>query len=76
MIYDINRLTFLGILHKCDQSMVIVINKHAKAKEIDAALKSLEKTQKVKKLSSFYGKLKGAYGDALEYQKKIRNEWD
>ena len=56
--------------------MVITVNKHTKAKEIDAALKSLEKSQQSKKLSSFYGKLKGVYGDALEYQKKVRNEWD
>ena len=56
--------------------MVITINKDTKAKEIDDALKSLEKSKKGKKLSSFYGKLKGVYGDALEYQKKARNEWD
>jgi len=56
--------------------MVITIKKDAKAKEIEAAVKSLEKSQKGKKLTSFYGKLKGVYGDALEYQKKVRNEWD
>jgi hypothetical protein len=28
-----------------------------------------------KKLSDFYGKLKGTYGNGLEYQKKMRDEW-
>lgn len=27
------------------------------------------------KLKDYYGKLKDAYGDGLEYQKKVRNEW-
>ena len=55
--------------------MVITINKDTKAEEIDNELKKLKKTNK-KSLSSFYGKLKGAFGDGLAYQKKIRNEWD
>ena len=55
--------------------MVITINKNTKAEEIDAALKQLQKSKK-KGLSSFYGKLKGAFGDGLEYQKKIRDEWN
>jgi hypothetical protein len=56
--------------------MVITINKDTKSKDIQAALKKIEKAKENKSLSSFYGKLKGAFGDAMEYQKKVRNEWD
>jgi hypothetical protein len=55
--------------------MVITINKNTKAEEINKALKKLPKT-KQKSLSSFYGKLKGVFGDGLAYQKAIRNKWD
>ena len=55
--------------------MVITINKDTKAEEIDEALKKLP-TSKKKSLKSFYGKLKGTFGDGLEYQKKIRDEWN
>ncbi|MEO8886296.1 MAG: hypothetical protein ABI367_09555 [Mucilaginibacter sp.] len=55
--------------------MVITINKDTKAEEINKALKKLPKTKR-KSLSSFYGRLKGAFGDGLAYQKAIRNEWD
>ncbi|HEY4323427.1 MAG TPA: hypothetical protein VGN20_05560 [Mucilaginibacter sp.] len=55
--------------------MVITINKDTKAEEIKEALKKLKKSDK-KSLSSFYGKLKGAFGDGMEYQKKIRDEWN
>jgi hypothetical protein len=55
--------------------MVITVNKNTKAEEIDEALKKLQKSKK-KNLSSFYGKLKGAFGDGLEYQKKLRDEWN
>ena len=37
------------------------------------AAKSKRKTFNAKK---HLGKLKGVYGDAIEYQKKLRNEWD
>jgi len=55
--------------------MVITVNKNTKISELDKELKKLQKTKK-KGLSSFYGKLKGAFGDGMEYQKKVRNEWD
>jgi len=54
--------------------MVITINKNTRREEIDAALKKLPKSKK-KNLSSFYGKLKGIFGDGMEYQKKVRDEW-
>ncbi len=56
--------------------MVITISKDTKSKDIAAALKKLENPKGKKSLSSFYGKLKGAFGDAMEYQKKVRDEWD
>lgn len=55
--------------------MIITVNKDTKAKEIDEALKKLPEPKK-KNLKSFYGKLKGAFGDGLTYQKNIRDEWD
>ncbi|MBS1502894.1 MAG: hypothetical protein JST32_12580 [Bacteroidetes bacterium] len=56
--------------------MVITIKKDTQSKDIQAALKKLEESKEKKTLTSFYGKLKGVFGDAMEYQKKIRNEWD
>lgn len=55
--------------------MVITINKDTKAEEIDAALKKLDKSKKKTNLTAYYGKLKGAFGDAMQYQKKVRDEW-
>ena len=55
--------------------MVITVNKETSPEDIDKAVKKLPKSKK-KPLSSFYGKLKGAFGDGLEYQKKVRDEWD
>jgi hypothetical protein len=55
--------------------MVITINKDTKVEDIDKAIKKMPKHKK-KNLSSFYGKLKGAFGDGLAYQKKVRDEWD
>lgn len=57
--------------------MVVIINKDASKKDIEKALKKLNKAMPKKpNLSDFYGKLKGVFGDGLTYQKNIRNEWD
>lgn len=56
--------------------MVITIKKGDDKKEIEAAVKRLEKKQAKPRLSDFYGKMKGKFGDGVEYQNKIRNEWD
>ena len=57
--------------------MVIVIDKKIDKKKVDAALQKLsDSKKKTPKLSDFYGKLEGVFGDGLEYQKKIRSEWD
>ena len=37
-------------------------------------LPAIIKKEKPKK--SYFGLVKGVYGDALKYQKKIRKEWD
>ena len=55
--------------------MVITINKETKSEEIDAALKKLDSSKKKPNLSSYYGKLKGSFGDGMQYQKKLRDEW-
>jgi len=51
--------------------MVVIINKDTKPDEIAEMLKMLSKSKK-KSLRSFYGKLKGVFGDGLEYQQNIR----
>jgi len=56
--------------------MVITIKKSSGKKEIDAAVKRLQKSRKKHTLSDFYGKLKGKFGDGLTYQNSIRDEWD
>ncbi|WP_259068176.1 hypothetical protein HDF24_08215 [Mucilaginibacter sp. X4EP1] len=55
--------------------MVITVNKDTQSEEIEKALKKMQKSKK-KTLLSFYGKLKGTFGDGMDYQKTIRNEWD
>ena len=55
--------------------MVIIIKKDTTAEEIKEALKKLPKRE-TKSLASFYGKLKGAFGVGLAYQKAIRDDWN
>ena len=55
--------------------MVIVINKHSDFNEIDRRLLNLKPSRKIFRSEKFVGKLKWGE-DALEYQKKIRDEWD
>lgn len=58
-------------------SIIIKISKKSSESDIRKALSPLKKKKNNKKtLADFYGKLKGVYGDGLEYQKKVRNEWD
>jgi hypothetical protein len=58
--------------------IVVKISKKAKPEETRKALEKLvgSRKKKARKLNYFYGKLKGAYGDGLVYQKKVRNEWE
>jgi hypothetical protein len=58
---------------------VVKIAKTNTAQQTLKALSKLSKKKsasKTKTLASFYGKMQGAFGDALAYQKKIRNEWE
>lgn len=57
--------------------MVIKISAKSSLKETQKALRKLAKKQSKKKktLIDFYGKMPNVYGDGLEYQKKVRNEW-
>lgn len=57
--------------------MTIHLDKNSNPEEIKKQLDSLANAQNKKKsLAEFSGKLKGVFGDGLEYQKKIRNEWN
>ncbi|MDB5086800.1 MAG: hypothetical protein JWR09_794 [Mucilaginibacter sp.] len=51
--------------------MIITITKDTTKKEIAELLKKLPASNK-KSLRSFYGKLKGAFGDGMQYQEKMR----
>jgi hypothetical protein len=57
--------------------MIIRISKKAKPEETRKALDKLARAskRKAKKLSDFYGKKKGMYGNPIQYQKIMRNEW-
>ena len=57
--------------------MIVRIKSKQKPEETIKALEKLSRARKKKKkkLSDFYGKLQGAYGDGLAYQKKVRDEW-
>ena len=54
--------------------MVITIKKDTNSQEIDKILSNL-KPRKQFRSKLFLGKIRWGE-DALEYQKKIRNEWD
>lgn len=57
--------------------VIVKISKKSNPEETRKALDKLAtaRGRRSKKLSDFYGKMKGVYGNGLEYQKKIRNEW-
>jgi hypothetical protein len=59
--------------------MTIRIKKPITKSKLDKAEELLIKNRKKQKgfdAKKFSGKLKGVFGDALKYQKKLRNEWD
>lgn len=57
--------------------MIVRISKKNKPEQTKKALDKLAKSSKKKKktLADFYGKMPGAFGDPLAYQKKLRDEW-
>lgn len=56
--------------------MVIFIKKTDSKKDVAVALKKSNSKKRKSKLNEFYGKLPNVFGDGLEYQKKLRNEWE
>lgn len=56
--------------------MVITIKKGSKKEDVLKAIAKISKSENKEGLLDFFGKLKGTFGDGLEYQKKLRNEWD
>ena len=57
--------------------MTIIIKKGTTKKEVEKLLLKLNKPNKNKGLTQFLGKpILDKKVDAVEYQKKIRNEWD
>ncbi len=57
--------------------IIVKISAKSSTEQTQKALRKLAKTRTKKKkvLADFYGKMPGVYGDGLEYQKKVRNEW-
>lgn len=45
-------------------------------RKIEKVLRAKRKPKKIFDPYKYLGKLKGVYGDGLEYQKKIRDEWE
>ena len=67
-------ITFVRILKLC--IMTIVIKKGATKEEVEKLLLEVNKNPKKKKsLWNVYGK-HTIEGDAVEIQKRLRNEWD
>jgi hypothetical protein len=57
--------------------MVVRITKKNNPEQTKKALEKLaiSSNRKKKSLSDFYGKMRGAFGNGLAYQKKLRDEW-
>lgn len=57
--------------------MIVKISAKNSSEDTRKVLNKLAKSRgkKKKKLSDFYGIMPGSYGDGLDYQKKVRNEW-
>lgn len=56
--------------------MVIVVNKETTKEQIESALGRLEHNKSKSKLINFFGKLKGHFGEGVQYQTDIRKDWD
>ena len=55
--------------------MIITIKKGATKEEVEKQLAKLKKNQKKQGLRKYFGKLP-VEGDAVEIQKKLRDEWN
>ena len=56
--------------------MTVHINSSLNPDDLKKALEQINNVKKSNSMLHFSGKLKGLFGDGLDYQKKIRNEWD
>jgi hypothetical protein len=61
--------------------MIIEVKKPITKAKLNKAAQILANSQnkngkKIFKAYKHFGKLKGVFGNALEYQKKMRNEWN
>ena len=56
--------------------VIVKISAESSPSETKKALEKLPKNQSKKTLKEYFGKLPGAFGDGLEYQKKVRNDWE
>ncbi len=58
--------------------VIVKISKNSFSHDTKKALEKLSKKlakQNPKSLKDYFGKLPDTFGDGLEYQKKVRNEW-
>lgn len=62
--------------------MTVILKKtdtiEEKNRKIEKVMRAGSKTKSKKAfdIDKYFGKVKGVYGDGLEYQKKIRDEWE
>jgi hypothetical protein len=53
---------------------IIIVKHDSTCEQIDAALQKI-KPHKQFNSQKYIGRVKGVYGDALDYQKQLRDEW-
>ncbi len=74
LVGDVEPLFVIIVLNlQFDRNMLITIKKNTTRQEIEKLLSSL-KPRKIFHAKEFLGKIKWGE-DALQYQKKIRDEW-
>ena len=63
--------------------MTVILKKTDSPEEVKRKIDQFMEARKEKNAtkggfdpSKFLGKLKGVYGDPMEYQRKVRDEWD
>ena len=56
--------------------MTIIIKKDQSVSEVEDAKKRIRKKANQHTLADYFGKLKSVYGDGVDFQKKLRDEWD
>ena len=56
------------------ENTLIIIKRTSTRKQLNEALRKL-KSRKLFKAKKYLGAIKDIFGDPLEYQKKLRDEW-